>query len=97
MYSYSRIPRIIIIGASLILPVIFGSSAEAAGKASHKTATSVATTPGNTIAAGASEDSLKSCLSRIPQNATAGQRMIAEQSCQRDEGERKPFPATGNN
>ena len=97
MYSYSRIPRIIIIGASLIIPVIFGSSAEAAGKASHKTATSVATTPGNTIAAGASEDSLKSCLSRIPQNATAGQRMIAEQSCQRDEGERKPFPATGNN
>ena len=96
MYSHSRIPRIIIIGASLILPVIFGSSAEAASKAPEKTATAVTTTQGKAIAAGASEDSLKSCLSRIPQNATAGQRMIAEQSCQRDEGERKPFQATGN-
>lgn len=97
MYSHSRILRIIIIGASLILPVIFGSSAEAAGKASKKTATSVASTPSNTIAAGASEDSLKSCLSRIPKDATAGQRMVAEQSCQRDEGERNLFRATGNN
>jgi len=91
MHSRLFILRTIIAGAFLILPLTFGPSANAAAKASKTTAT-----PGNTIAAGASEDSLKSCLSRIPKDATVGQRMIAEQSCQRDEGERKPFQATGN-
>jgi len=96
MHNPLFILRTIIAGAFLILPLTFGPSANAAAKPSKKTATPVVTTPDNTIAAGASEDSLKSCLSRIPKNATAGQRMIAEQSCQRDEGERKPFQATGN-
>ncbi len=50
-------------------------------------------TPG--IAAGAVEDSLQACLARIPKDATAGQRLIAEQSCQRDEGDRQPVQATG--
>jgi hypothetical protein len=27
---------------------------------------------------------LDSCIARIPQNATAGQRMLAEQTCRRD-------------
>lgn len=96
MHSRLFIFRTIIAGAFLILPLTFGPSANAAAKASKKPAPPVATTPGNTIAAGASEDSLKSCLSRIPKDATAGQRMIAEQSCQRDEDIRKPFLATGN-
>lgn len=96
MHNNLFILRTIFAGAILILPLTFGPSVNAAAKASKKTATPVATTPGNTIAAGATEDSLKSCLSRIPKDATAGQRMIAEQSCQRDEGERKPFQATGN-
>jgi hypothetical protein len=96
MHSRLFILRTIIAGAFLIFPLTFGPSANAAAKASKTTATPVATTSGNTIAAGASEDSLKSCLSRIPKDATVGQRMIAEQSCQRDEGERKPFQATGS-
>ncbi len=41
------------------------------------------------IAAGAVEDSLKACMARIPSNATAGQRMLAERSCERDQAERK--------
>ncbi len=49
---------------------------------------------GTSIASGASEDSLQACLTRIPKDATAGQRLIAEQSCRRDDGERKPFQAT---
>ncbi len=49
----------------------------------------------NAPAAGSSEDSLKNCLARIPKDSTGGQRMIAEQSCRRDEGDRKPFLATG--
>ena len=51
-------------------------------------------TVGTSIASGASEDSLQACLTRIPKDATVGQRLIAEQSCRRDEGERKPFQAT---
>jgi hypothetical protein len=37
------------------------------------------------VAAGAVEDTLKACLARIPTDASAGQRMLAEQSCQQDE------------
>lgn len=45
------------------------------------------------IAAGAVEDTLKACRARIPKDASIGQRMIAEQSCGRDESDRKPFLA----
>ena len=41
------------------------------------------------MASGAVEDTLKACLSRIPANASAGQRMLAEQSCQSEEATRK--------
>src|SRR5574341_2410663 len=40
-------------------------------------------------ASGTPGDSLQSCLGRIPKDATAGQRLIAERSCARDEAERK--------
>ena len=33
------------------------------------------------IASGAVEDTLKACLARIPADATAGQRLLAEQGC----------------
>jgi hypothetical protein len=42
-----------------------------------------------TIAAGSVEDSLSACMSRIPSDASEGQRMIAEQSCERDQANRK--------
>jgi hypothetical protein len=45
------------------------------------------------IAAGAVEDTLKACMARIPKDASIGQRMIAEQSCGRDESDRKPLQA----
>lgn len=41
------------------------------------------------VAPGAVEDSLLACLARIPKDASAGQRMMAEQSCKRDEGTRE--------
>lgn len=40
-------------------------------------------------ASGTQGDSLQACLRRIPQDATAGQRLIAQRSCERDEAERK--------
>lgn len=45
------------------------------------------------IAAGAAEDTLQACRARIPQDASIGQLMIAEQSCARDENDRKPVQA----
>ncbi len=45
------------------------------------------------VASGAAEDTLLACLARIPKDASAGQRLIAEQSCKRDEGARELIQA----
>ncbi|MDE3241915.1 MAG: hypothetical protein KGO52_04230 [Nitrospirota bacterium] len=47
----------------------------------------------STMAAGAVGDTLQACQARIPADASAGQRMIAEQSCARDQGDRKLIQA----
>jgi hypothetical protein len=41
------------------------------------------------IASGAVEDSLNACLARIPKDASAGQKMLAEESCRRDQANRR--------
>lgn len=41
------------------------------------------------MASGAAEDTLKACKARIPELASAGQRMLAEQSCLGEEKTRK--------
>ena len=41
------------------------------------------------VASGAVEDTLKACLARIPEKASVGQRMLAERTCQGEEGVRK--------
>lgn len=45
------------------------------------------------MASGAAEDTLKACMARIPELASAGQRMMAEQSCA---GEEKTRRASGS-
>ena len=52
-----------------------------------------APTEAPSIASGAAEDTLKACLVRIPKDASAGQRMMAEQGCERDEGTRELIDA----
>lgn len=47
----------------------------------------------NEAASGAVEDTLTACLSRIPKDASAGQRMIAEESCARDKADRQSIDA----
>ena len=42
---------------------------------------------------GTEGDTLQDCMARIPQDASAGLRMIAEQSCERDEANRKAIQA----
>ncbi len=43
----------------------------------------------NVMASGAVEETLKVCLARIPRDASAGQRLLAGQSCERAERTRK--------
>ena len=43
----------------------------------------------NRVASGSVEDSLDACLARIPQDASAGQRMLAAESCKRDQGNQR--------
>jgi len=44
-------------------------------------------------ASGSVEDNLKTCMGRIPKDASAGQRMMAEQGCERDQEIRKSLDA----
>ena len=41
------------------------------------------------LASGSVEDTLDNCMARIPKDATAGQKMLAEQSCRRDQADRR--------
>ncbi|MEQ1794674.1 MAG: hypothetical protein ABL970_10825, partial [Nitrospira sp.] len=41
------------------------------------------------VASGAVEDSLNACMARIPKDASAGQKMLAEESCRRDQANRR--------
>lgn len=84
---------VITMAASAALVSAIPPSALAAGNAQKPAARSAAPSQSSGIAAGAVEDSLRACLDRIPKDATAGQRLIAEQSCQRDETERHPAGA----
>lgn len=43
----------------------------------------------NRVASGSVEDSLDTCMARIPQDASAGQRMLAEESCKRDQSNQR--------
>lgn len=43
------------------------------------------TKSGDRASAGTQGDSFEACMSRVPKDATAGQRMLAEASCQRDQ------------
>lgn len=47
----------------------------------------------NEKASGAVEDTLAACLSRIPTDSSAGQTLIAKESCQRDKAERQSIDA----
>jgi hypothetical protein len=81
-----------------ILGILLGSCLElAVARAQDRQPATVAPDADATnkadIAAGAAEDTLRACMGRIPKDASIGQVMIAEQSCWRDEHERKPVQA----
>lgn len=45
------------------------------------------------VAAGSFGDTLQACMNRIPKGASAGQRMMAELSCERDQTNRQAIEA----
>ncbi len=78
------------------LPILFAVSlvsvpAQAADLPPVKGVAEVGASTEPEVAAGAVEDTMQACMARIPQDASIGQRMIAEQSCWRDENDRKPL------
>lgn len=82
-------------GVIALLGVLVGGCASdgttgsaGAGSASGSGATSGTTKNIDRVATGAVEDTLDACLARIPTNASAGQKMLAEESCRRDQAAR---------
>lgn len=83
---YGTLAVMVLLGASFA-----PAAAQAADPQSMKRVTKSASPTGPRIAAGAAEDTLDACMARIPKDASAGQRMLAEQGCLRDEGDRTRF------
>jgi hypothetical protein len=81
-----------IIAASLVLIWL---PAQAADQHSAEVEPSVAVSAGeiSSFGMGVVEDTLNACLARIPKDSTTGQRLIAEDSCHRDEMDRKIIQA----
>jgi hypothetical protein len=86
---------VMVASLTLIVGVVIGP-AQAADKHLKAVVTTAAATPQSGLgitASGAVEDNLKTCMGRIPKDASAGQRMMAEQGCGRDQETRKSFDA----
>ncbi|MEC4890675.1 MAG: hypothetical protein RI101_11510 [Nitrospira sp.] len=79
-------------GVIALLGLLIGGcasdGASGAGSASSSGATFGAGKNIDRVATGAVEDTLDACLARIPTNASAGQKMLAEESCRRDQAAR---------
>ena len=80
------IRQIVILTSLVLIPWL---SALAAESPPAKTPPPGSTVGRADVAAGSVEDTLKDCLARIPKDGSAGQRMLAEQSCKTAEGTRK--------
>lgn len=89
MNTHLVVTRIIVIASLALIPWIAAPSADAAGKAPKVSAPPTQSEGRSSVASGTVEDSQQACLARIPKGATAGQRMIAEGSCKRDQESRQ--------
>ena len=99
MNTNRMITRTLLVASLVVIPWIVAPSGQAADKPSKtpaKASTKAvkASAPPtqsegrSTVASGAVEDTQSGCLARIPKDATAGQRMLAEDSCKRDQTSR---------
>jgi len=83
---------VMVASLTLIAGVAVGS-AQAADKHLKAVAAAAPESGLGITASGAVEDTLKTCMGRIPKDASAGQRMMAEQGCGRDQETRKSLDA----
>lgn len=93
----SAVWKVVLLIALLIQPLI-QPTPSAQAEDSHVKGTMVLTPKeglgvprgeGAVLASGAAEDTLTTCMARIPVLASAGQRMLAEQTCASEEMTRK--------
>ena len=89
MRIYPCIKRIVIFTSLVLICGLPALATQAADQPSGGSPPVVLTGEPAMIAAGAVQDTQKACLARIPTDATAGQSMLAKQSCKQDEGTRK--------
>lgn len=86
--SFAMIASAILFVSACATDGTMSSESSASSSSTAATAEAPATGPGR-AAAGASGDTQQACLHRIPRDASAGQRMMAEETCKRDEATRK--------
>ncbi|WNM60793.1 hypothetical protein [Candidatus Nitrospira neomarina] len=78
--------RTILVASMALVPLILPGLTLAAPQGTEPMSSAEAQAQGLTqIAVGSVQDTLKACLGRIPQNASSGQLMLAEESCQQVE------------
>lgn len=80
---------VLVVGMCAVLSMQSPRSTQAADLFVERTMGFAPITERSVMASGAAEDTLKACMARIPDLASAGQRMLAEQSCAGDEQVRK--------
>jgi len=79
-----------VFGFIALLGVMVGGCASEGTMGSAGAGSASTSTKGiDRIASGAVEDTLEACKARIPKDATAGQKMLAEESCRRDQAARR--------
>lgn len=79
-----------VFGVIALLGMMVGGCASEGTTGSSGTGSSFVPPQGiNRISSGSVEDTLEACKARIPKDATAGQKMLAEESCLRDQGARR--------
>ena len=89
MRTYLFIGRIVILTLVVLICGLPALATQAADQPSGGSPPVVLTGEPAMIAAGSVKDTQKACLARIPTDASAGQRMLATQSCEQYEATRK--------
>lgn len=82
------IKRMGIVASLALIPCISPLSTYAADQPAGEATPATSVAGLGEAASGAVEDTLKACLARIPKDATDGQRMIAQDTCKRDQENR---------
>jgi hypothetical protein len=83
------IRRIVILTSLVLISWVPALATQAADEPSGGSPPVVLTGEPAGMAADTPEDTLKACFARIPKDGSDGQRMLAQQSCEQDEGTRK--------